>query len=86
MEFYVIRYYNIRLFQFYRMGVVEKKLNSELPTDFPVSEIITEILRLQVSFSSLAFLYLHLCSYFFATCLAVCGKYSKGNNCFIILA
>ena len=29
------------------MGVVEKKLNSELPSDFPISEIITEILRLQ---------------------------------------
>ncbi len=29
------------------MGVVEKKLNSEPPSDFPISEIITEILRLQ---------------------------------------
>ena len=29
------------------MGVVEQKLNEEIPDDFPISEIVTEILRLQ---------------------------------------
>ena len=29
------------------MGSVEEKLNEELPDDFPISEIVSEILRLQ---------------------------------------
>lgn len=29
------------------MGVVEQKLNEEISSDFPISEIVTEILRLQ---------------------------------------
>ena len=31
------------------MGAVEEKLNAESPNYFPISEIVTEILRLQFS-------------------------------------
>jgi hypothetical protein len=35
---------------FFRFGVVEERLNSIVPDQFPISEIVTQILRHQVTF------------------------------------